>query len=152
MTIRPMTILARIIPDRFIWVLIGTIIIASVLPVRGDQVAAANLLSSAAVFVIFLLHGIRLPRHEVVAGMRNWRVQGVISLFVFGVLPLTGWLMARGGAGLLPPTILAGLIYCGVLPTTVQSATTYCHLARGNVAVSVVASATPETPGNQIGL
>ena len=49
--------------------------------------------------------------------------------------------MARGGAGLLPPTILAGLIGCGVLPTTVQSATPYCHLARGNVAASVVASA-----------
>jgi hypothetical protein len=54
-----MAFLSRIIPDRFIWVLIATIAVASVLPVRGADVATANLVSSGAVFLIFLLHGIR---------------------------------------------------------------------------------------------
>jgi solute carrier family 10 (sodium/bile acid cotransporter), member 7 len=133
--------LTRIIPDRFIWVLIGTIAIASLLPVRGDDVATANLVSSGAVFLIFLLHGIRLPRHEVIAGLANWRLQGAIALFVFGVMSLTGLMLTKMLDGFLPPLVALGLLYCGALPTTVQSATTYCSLAKGNVAVSVVASA-----------
>ena len=138
---RDMGWLSRIIPDRFIAVLMATVLLASLLPVRGAQVEMANLASSAAVFVIFLLHGIRLPRAEVIAGLANWRVQGAIAAFVFGIMPLTGWLLWRGIDGLVPGAVAVGLIYCGVLPTTVQSATTYCSLARGNVAISVVASA-----------
>jgi solute carrier family 10 (sodium/bile acid cotransporter), member 7 len=134
-------ILSRIIPDRFIWVLIATIALASVLPVRGADVATANLVSSGAVFLIFLLHGIRLPRAEVIAGVRNWRVQGALFLFVFGAMGLTGLALARVTDGWLPPLVALGFLYCGVLPTTVQSATTYTSLAKGAVAVSVVASA-----------
>jgi solute carrier family 10 (sodium/bile acid cotransporter), member 7 len=136
-----MGLLTRIIPDRFIWVLIGTIALASVLPVRGADIRTANLVSSGAVFLIFLLHGIRLPRAEVVAGLRDWRVQGALALFVFIGMGLAGLAMARLSDGWLPPLVALGLLYCGVLPTTVQSATTYCSLAKGAVAVSVVASA-----------
>lgn len=136
-----MAFLSRIIPDRFIWVLIATIAVASVVPVRGADVATANLVSSGAVFLIFLLHGIRLPRAEVVAGVRNWRVQGALFLFVFGVMGLSGLVLARLTDGWLPPLVALGFLYCGVLPTTVQSATTYTSLAKGAVAVSVVASA-----------
>ena len=136
-----MSLLARIIPDRFIWILIATIAVASLLPVRGADVAAANLISSAAVFVIFLLHGIRLPRAEVIAGVRNWRVQGALFLFVFGAMTLVGLALARLTDGWLPPLVALGFLYAGVLPTTVQSATTYTSIARGAVAVSVIASA-----------
>lgn len=136
-----MAILSRIIPDRFIWVLIATIAVASVLPVRGSDVATANLVSSGAVFLIFLLHGIRLPRAEVIAGVRNWQVQGALFLFIFGVMGLSGLALARLTDGWLPPLVALGFLYCGVLPTTVQSATTYTSLAKGAVAVSVVASA-----------
>lgn len=136
-----MSFLTRIIPDRFIWILIATIALASLLPVRGGQVAVANLVSSGAVFLIFLLHGIRLPQGEVLAGLRNWRVQGAIALFVFGVMTLAGLGLARLTDGWLPPLVALGFLYAGVLPTTVQSATTYTSLARGAVAVSVIASA-----------
>jgi sodium/bile acid cotransporter 7 len=136
-----MELLRKIIPDRFIWVLFCTIVLASILPVRGADVGTANLLSSGAVFLIFLLHGIRLPRAEVIAGLRDWQVQGALALFVFLGMGLTGLGMARLTDGWLPPLLALGLLYCGVLPTTVQSATTYCSLAKGAVAVSVVASA-----------
>ena len=82
-------ILGWLVPDRFIFVLIATIALASVLPVRGSDVALANLLSSAAVFVIFLLHGIRLPRAEVIDGLKDWRTQGAIALFVYIVIAVT---------------------------------------------------------------
>ena len=133
--------LRLLVPDRFILILIATIAIASWLPVRGDAVRTANLVSSGAVFLIFLLHGIRLPRADVIAGIRNWRLQGAITAFIFIVMPVAGLGLSHLVAGHLPPLVALGLLYAGVLPTTVQSATTYCSLARGNVAVSVVASA-----------
>ena len=136
-----MSLLSRIIPDRFIGILIATIAVASILPVRGSDVETANLISSAAVFLIFLLHGIRLPRAEVIAGVRNWRVQGALFLFVFGAMTLVGLALARLTDGWLPPLVALGFLYAGVLPTTVQSATTYTSIARGAVAVSVIASA-----------
>ena len=136
-----MTLLSRIIPDRFIWVLMGAIALASLVPVRGDGVETANLVSSGAVFLIFLLHGIRLPRTQVVEGLRNWRVQGSLSLFIFVFMSLAGWGISTAVGGWLPPMVALGFVYLGVLPTTVQSATTYTSLARGNVAISVVASA-----------
>ena len=136
-----MPALTRLIPDRFIWILFATIALASLFPVRGEGVAVAGVISSAAVFVIFLLHGIRLPRHEIIAGIANWRVQGSLFLFIFAAMPLAGLALARLVDGWLPPLVAIGLLYCGVLPTTVQSATTYTSLAKGNVAVSVVSSA-----------
>lgn len=131
----------RVFPDRFILILIGTVAIASVLPVSADATAAANVAVSAAIFVIFLLHGIRLPRAEVVAGLRDWRTQSAVAAFVFIAMPLIGWLTGQVASLWLPPLVAFGFVYCGVLPTTVQSATTYTSLARGAVAVSVIASA-----------
>ena len=137
-----MGLLSKIIPDRFIWVLIGAIAVANIWPARGANADAANLVSGGAVFLIFLLHGIRLPRAEVIAGLANWRLQGAIALFVFVGMGLVGLALAKIGALMLPAVVALGFLYCGVLPSTVQSATTYSHLARGNVAVSVVAAAT----------
>lgn len=134
-------VIGWLVPDRFILVLIATVALASVLPVRGREVAVANLVSSGAVFVIFLLHGIRLPRAEVIDGLRDWRTQGTIALFVFGIMGAIGFALWRLTDGALPAMVALGFLYIGVLPTTVQSATTYCSLARGAVALSVVASA-----------
>jgi solute carrier family 10 (sodium/bile acid cotransporter), member 7 len=133
--------LKRIFPDRFIWVLFGAIAVANIWPARGANAELANLVSSGAVFLIFLLHGIRLPRQEVIDGLANWRLQGAIAGFVFVGMGLTGLALARILDNWLPPVIALGFLYCGVLPSTVQSATTYCSLAKGNVAASVVAAA-----------
>lgn len=136
-----MRIIARLIPDRFILVLIAAMALASVAPVGGEAASTASLVSSAAVFIVFLLHGIRLPRAEVVRGVADWRVQGGVLLFVFGAMALAGLGLARLLDGWLPPLVALGFLYCGVLPTTVQSATTYTSMAGGNVATSVVGSA-----------
>lgn len=137
-----MGLLGKIIPDKFIWVLFGAIAIANIWPARGSNAEIANLATGAAVFLIFLLHGIRLPRAEVLAGLADWRLQGTIAAFVFLVMGLAGLLLGKLFALWLPPIVALGLLYCGVVPSTVQSATTYTHLARGNVAASVVAAAT----------
>lgn len=132
---------ARIFADRFILLLLATIMLASILPVSGRAADTAALISSAAIFLLFFLNGVRLPRNEVLHGVRNWRLQGAIFLFVFGAMPMVGLGLSHIFDNILPPTLALGLLFAGILPSTIQSAAAYSALAKGNVAASVVAAA-----------
>ena len=132
---------SRIFPDRFVPVLLATILLASLLPVRGAAVPIAGGLSTAAIIFLFFLNGVRLPREEVLHGIRNWKLQGSALAFCFGVMALLGLAAQAATAPLLPATLALGFLFLGILPSTVQSATAASSLAGGNVAASVVAAA-----------
>ena len=133
--------LARIFPDRFVPLLLGTILLASLLPVRGAAVPVAEAISTAAIVLLFFLNGVRLPRDEVLHGIRNWKLQGAAFLFCFGAMALLGLAAQAALAPLLPATLALGFLFLGILPSTVQSATAASSMAGGNVAASVVAAA-----------
>ena len=133
--------LSRIFPDRFVPVLLATILLASLLPVRGSAVPIAQGLSTAASVFLFFLNGVRLPRDEVLHGIRNWKLQGGALAFCFGAMALLGLAAQAATAPLLPATLALGFLFLGILPSTVQSATAASSLAGGNVAASVVAAA-----------
>lgn len=133
--------LSRIFPDRFVPVLLATILLASLLPVRGAAVPIAQGLSTAAIVFLFFLNGVRLPRDEVLHGIRNWKLQGAALAFCFGGMALLGLAAQAATAPLLPATLALGFLFLGILPSTVQSATAASSLAGGNVAASVVAAA-----------
>ena len=133
--------LSRIFPDRFVPVLLATILLASLLPVRGAAVPIAQGLSTAAIVFLFFLNGVRLPRDEVLHGIRNWKLQGGALAFCFGAMALLGLAAQAATAPLLPATLALGFLFLGILPSTVQSATAASSLAGGNVAASVVAAA-----------
>ena len=134
-----MAFLARI--DPMVRLLIAAIALAVVLPVHGSARDAAQFVSNAAVFVLFFLNGVRLPRHEVMAGLSNHRLLWPLVAWCFGAMALAGWALAAAGQGWMPPLLALGFVYLGCLPSTVQSATAYSSLAGGNVASSVVAAA-----------
>jgi sodium/bile acid cotransporter 7 len=135
----PGAILKRI--DPMVLLLVAAIALAIALPAAGRWHEAAQWAANAAVFVLFLLNGLRLPRGDVLAGIGNWRVLGALAVWSFAVMPLLGWSLWHLTAAILPPLLALGFLYCGVLPSTVQSATAYASLAGGNVALSVVAAA-----------
>jgi sodium/bile acid cotransporter 7 len=136
-----MQTLRLILTDKFIWLLSGAVLLATLLPVQGQAKDIAGILFNAGIFAVFLLHGIRLERHEVKSGLGNIRLQGTIFVWVFGVMLGIGLLLSRGLDQILPADVALGFLFLGVLPSTVQSATSYCAIAKGNVAASVVASA-----------
>jgi sodium/bile acid cotransporter 7 len=128
--------------DPLVRLLALAIVLASVLPVTAAWRPAAQGVSNGAIFLLFLLNGLRLPRAEVVRGIAHMRFLLPLALWCFVAMGLAGWGLARAGAALdLPQQIALGLLFLGVLPSTVQSATAYSSLAGGNVAVSVVAAA-----------
>ena len=127
--------------DPLVRLLLLAILLASVLPVTGEGRAIARVVSDVAIFLLFLLNGLRLPRTQVAAGLRNWRFLLPLALFVFGAMGVIGWVMGALADLALPSSMALGFIFLGVLPSTVQSATAYSSIAGGNVAASVVAAA-----------
>lgn len=131
----------RWLPDPLVRLLLLAVFLASVFPVRGASREVAQAISDAAVFLLFLLNGLRLPRHQVAAGIGNWRLLLPLVAWVFGAMLLAGWGLSAGLGGILPPALALGFLFLGALPSTVQSATAYTSLAGGNVAAAVVAAA-----------
>jgi sodium/bile acid cotransporter 7 len=127
--------------DPMVTLIVAAIVVATLLPVKGDDLATAQQVSNAAVFILFLLYGLRLSRREVLAGLGNHRLLVPLTVWVFGVMTAAGWLLWHASSPFLPATVALGFLYLGVLPSTVQSATAYSSLAGGNVASSVVAAA-----------
>jgi sodium/bile acid cotransporter 7 len=127
--------------DPLVRLLLVAIVLASVLPVGERWRLAAQDVSNGAVFLLFLLNGLRLPRAEVMRGIGNVRFLLPLVAWCFGAMALAGWALSHLVAGWLPPLVALGFLYLGTLPSTVQSATAYCSLAGGNVAHSVVAAA-----------
>jgi len=121
--------------------LVLAIALALILPVRGAARDGAQFAANGAVFLLFFLNGLRLPRAEVRAGIGNHRLLWPLTTWVFGAMAVAGWLLWQGGQGWMPPLLALGFLYLGCLPSTVQSATAYSSLAGGNVASAVVAAA-----------
>ncbi|APE28601.1 bile acid:sodium symporter family protein [Aurantiacibacter gangjinensis] len=127
--------------DPLVRLLLLAILLATIVPVTGEGRAVARTASDAAIFVLFLLNGLRLPRSAVVGALRNLRFLLPLVLFVFGWMGLVGFSAAELAKVELPASIVLGFMFLGVLPSTVQSATAYTSIAGGNVANSVIAAA-----------
>lgn len=127
--------------DPMVRLLLLAILLATFLPVSTKWAPLAQLISNAAVFLLFFLNGLRLPRHEVVEGLAKWRLLVPLVVWVFGAMTASGWLLWQASALFAPPLVALGFLYLGTLPSTVQSATAYSSLAGGNVAISVIAAA-----------
>ena len=132
---------AKSLFDPMVRLLLLAIVLASLVPVTGEGRAIARFVSDAAIFVLFLLNGLRLPREQVVRGIANWRFLLPLIVWVFGAMGLAGWGLFQLGELVLPVSVALGFVFLGLLPSTVQSATAYCSIAGGNVAASVVAAA-----------
>lgn len=128
--------------DPMLRILVGAIVLAFVLPVKGAARDAAGTVSDVAIFVLFLLNGMRVSRADMIAGFGNWRFFLPLIAFVFGAMAVFGLAADMLAEMLLPPVLATGFLYLGVLPSTVQSATSYSTLGGGNVALSVIAAAT----------
>lgn len=130
-----------ILADPMIAVLLLATALAFVMPASGEGRQSAQLVSNVAIFVLFLVNGMRIARGEIARGFTNWRFFGPLFAFVFGAMPLIGLGLSNLALTALPPMVAMGFLYLGTLPSTIQSATSYTSLAGGNVALSVVGAA-----------
>ena len=130
-----------ILADPMIAVLVFATLLATVLPAAGEPRGIGQLVSNIAIFLLFLVNGMRIARGEIAKGLANWRFFVPLFAWVFGAMPLIGFGLSSAVENFLPPLVALGFVFLGALPSTIQSATSYTSLAGGNVALSVVGAA-----------
>lgn len=133
--------LARLVPDRFILWLLAAAAAGILLPVRGSAAGGVDALTLAAIVLLFFLHGVRLPREALKAGVTDWRLHAAILALTFAVFPAAALLLSAAAPGLLSGGLWTGFLFLAALPSTVQSSIAYTSMARGNVAGAVAAAA-----------
>ncbi|MFC7398253.1 bile acid:sodium symporter family protein [Chelatococcus sp. GCM10030263] len=127
----------RFRPDNFIIALVTVVVIASFLPARGEVVDYLEYVTDAAIALLFFLHGARLSRDAVIAGIGHWRLHIVILATTFVLFPVIGLALAPLSPNLLTPTLYAGILFLCTLPSTVQSSIAFTSIARGNVPAAI---------------
>jgi solute carrier family 10 (sodium/bile acid cotransporter), member 7 len=132
-----MSWLQRLPIDKFLFVLILVVIIASIFPCEGDARVWFEHLTTAAIALLFFMHGARLSRAAIVSGMGHWKLHVVVFLSTFALFPLLGLAMNVLVPGVLTPTLYLGFLYLCALPATIQSAIAYTSVAGGNVAAAI---------------
>lgn len=127
----------RFLPDNFTLMLVATVAIASVLPCRGEAASAFDVLTDLAIALLFFLHGAKLSRESIIAGVMHWRLHLLVFASTFLVFPLFGLLFKPLFGLLVTPELSLGLLFLCTLPATVQSAIAFTSIARGNVSAAV---------------
>ncbi|WP_188797366.1 bile acid:sodium symporter family protein [Dyella nitratireducens] len=129
--------LRRFLPDNFTLCLIATVITASVLPCQGSAAVAFDWLTNLAIALLFFLHGAKLSREAVVAGVTNWRLHLTVLASTFVLFPVLGLLLKPLLLPLVTPALYVGILFLCTLPSTVQSSIAFTSIARGNVPAAV---------------
>ena len=132
-----MNALLRLRPDNFTLTLIGTVTLASILPARGWAVPILDWVTIFAIALMFFLHGARLSRDAVMAGIVHWKLHLLILACTFILFPLCGLALSRGLPGLLSPPLWLGVLFVCALPSTVQSSIAFTSIALGNVPAAI---------------
>jgi sodium/bile acid cotransporter 7 len=133
-------LMARLKIDPYIIGLVGMVVAASFLPARGEIAIGLGWATKFAIALLFFLHGAKLSREAVIAGISHWRLHATVLASTFVLFPALGLIISHAPAGLLTPTLGAGVLFLCCLPSTVQSSIAFTSVARGNVAAAVCAA------------
>lgn len=125
--------------DPYILALIGTVVLAALLPASGAAAEVAGGASTGAVAFLFFLYGARLSTAEALDGVRHWRLHLTVLACTFVVFPLLG----LASEGLVPyvltPQLQSGFLFLCLVPSTIQSSIAFTSIARGNVPAAICA-------------
>ena len=130
-------LLARFRIDPYILALLATVALASFLPARGGVAHGVSISADLAVALLFFLHGAKLSREAITAGMTNWKLHLAVLASTFVLFPVLGLLTGFIPQSLLPTPLAMGLLYLCCLPSTVQSSIAFTSIAKGDVAAAV---------------
>lgn len=131
----------RFLPDPFIPAVLLTLVLATLWPASGEVAGVVNNAATAAIMLLFFLHGVKLPREKLVTAVTHWRLHVLILGTTYLVFPLLGLGLSSLFPSLLPAQLWAGVLFLCALPSTVQMSIAFTSMARGNVASSVASAA-----------
>ena len=128
---------SRYLPDNFTLALVGVVALASLWPASGGTAHFFERLTMVAIGLLFFLHGAKLSREAIVAGMTHWRLHLLVLASTFVMFPLLGLALKPLAGNVITPDLYVGILFLCTLPSTVQSSIAFTSMARGNVAAAV---------------
>jgi sodium/bile acid cotransporter 7 len=137
----------RFAPDPFIVGLISAVILASVLPCRGQVASVFAVVTDLAIALLFFLHGAKLSRQAIFDGIGNWRLHLTVLASTYILFPVVGLAIRALFRGWVELPLLDGLLFLCLLPSTVQSSIAFTSIARGNVPAAVCSASASNVLG-----
>lgn len=123
--------------DRFTILLFATVALATFFPIHGQYISAFQNITTAAIAILFFLHGAKLSRETVVQGILHWRLHSIVFAFTFILFPLIGLIVKPILEPILGEQLYWGFLFLCFLPSTVQSSIAFTSVAKGNVSGAV---------------
>ena len=127
----------RFLPDNFTLALLAVLALASVLPASGQFAHYVELVTTGIVSLLFFLHGAKLSRQAILAGIGHWKLHLWIFIATFVMFPILGLALRPVLSPLVTTDMYIGVLFLCTLPATVQSAIAFTSMARGNVPAAV---------------
>ena len=123
--------------DRFTVLLFVMVILASFFPVYGKSADIFGVITTAAIAILFFLHGAKLSREAVIEGLMHWKMHALVFTFTFALFPVLGLLAKPILVPMLGQELYWGFLFMCFLPSTVQSSIAFTSVAQGNVAGAI---------------
>jgi len=130
-------LMRRLAIEPYTLALLGMVVLASFLPASGEVADILGNVTTFAIGLLFFLHGAKLSREAIVAGLLHWRLHLLVLASTFVMFPLMGLAIKPLALGLLTPDLYLGILFLCVLPSTVPSSIAFTAMPPGTVAAAV---------------
>ena len=137
----------RILFDNFTLILIAVVLAATFVPAHGAGAVFFKWLTTFAIALLFFLHGAKLSRRAIIAGIMHWRLHILVFACTFILFPVLMLSLQPVLRPLLGDELWVGMLYLAALPGTVQSAIAFTSIARGNLPAAVCAASASSLVG-----
>lgn len=102
--------------DPFTLTLITVVLLASFFPAEGGFVPVVEGITTAAIALLFFMHGAKLSREAIIAGGSHWRLHLWVMCSTFVLFPVLGVLFAWWAPVNVDPMLYSGFLYLCILP------------------------------------
>jgi len=121
-----------LLPDRFVMLLIGMILLAWFVP-GIEKVVPLQAISTYGISGIFFLYGLRLNPRLMMAGIANWKLHVLVQSATFILFPFLVLSVLPAMHSHEQFTLWLAVFYLAALPSTVSSSVVMVSIAGGNI-------------------
>src|SRR3954465_10162085 len=116
------------LPDDFTLMLVTAAVLATGLPDEGGAARFFEGFTTIAIGLLFFLHGSKLSRDAIRAGITHWRLHLLVFACTFVLFPLLGLALKPLLQSMVTRELYTGVLFLCVLPATVQSAIAFTSI------------------------
>jgi len=125
--------------DPFVVSIIVVIVLAYFFPELGREgnVIPLDTIVSVGISLIFFSYGLKLSKHQLTSGLKNWRLHALVQSSTFLLFPaivISFYPFIEQGA---EETIWLAFLFLAALPSTVSSSVVMVSMAKGNIPAAI---------------